>query len=298
MARLKQKLKVLHDVIIANLLKLRVKYDFYIRHSIRISDHVEPSVMVTLTSYGHRLRHSVEYTLYSLLKQDLRPGRIVVWVYEGEFSGKSLPKSRRLLEQYGVEFRKYPENIKSYKKLIPALQEHSDYHHIIVDDDIYYTPELVQELFSQHQIHPQAIIAEVADIPLFDSDNKTLLPYKKWKQYTKVGADFQYDTMTIMPIGYGGVFYPKGIFDKEILDSETFLKLCPLADDIWFYIHSIRLQIEKIKVPCSKVRFLPVDLLRQYIQSDRLTDINRKKNENDRQLGNLLAHYSLEISHG
>ena len=84
MANLKKKIQLLGDAILGNLVKIQVKYDLYVRHSIDISGEVEPSVMVTLTSYGHRLRHSVEYTLYSILKQSLRPERIIVWVYEGE----------------------------------------------------------------------------------------------------------------------------------------------------------------------------------------------------------------------
>jgi len=295
MANLKRKIEILCDVALANIYKIRVKYDLQIRHRINVSKNIEPTIIVSLTSYGHRLRHSVEYTLYSLLKQSLRPGRILVWVYEGEFCNELLPKSLKLLEQYGIEFHKYPKDIKSYKKLIPALESYPEYHHIVVDDDIYYTSELIEELFALHQVHPQAIIAQAVDIPLFENDGKTLLPYKKWKQYITVSPDFHYNKQTVMPIGFGGVFYPKGVFDVEILNSETYLHLCPMADDIWFYVNSIRLGIEKIKVINSKVRFLPVDLLRQYISRDRLTSTNRKKNENDTQLENLLNHYDLRI---
>ena len=295
MANIKKKIRLLGEVIIGSLVKVRVKYDLYVRHSIRVSGKVEPTMMVTLTSYGHRLQHSVEYTLHSLLCQVLRPGRIVVWVYEGEFTDGQLPACRKVFERYGVEFLPYPRDIRSYKKLIPALEHYPHFHHVIVDDDIYYTSTLLSELWAFHQDNPHSIIAHAVDLPKFSDDGKTLVPYKQWKQYTTVEHDFRYDPMFAMPIGFGGVFYPEGVFDEEVADAGKFLEMCPLADDIWFYVHSIRLGIKKVKVIGSKVKCLPVDLLRQYVSRDRLTAVNRLQNENDRQLSNLLSYYSLSI---
>lgn len=296
MANIKRKIEILCDVALANIYKIRVKYDLKIRHRINVSKIIEPTVVVSLTSYGQRLRHSVEFSIYSLLKQKLRPAKIIVWCDEGDVTPDKLPKSYTLLQQYGVEFREYAPKIRSYKKLIPTLKEFPDYHHIIVDDDIYYSPELVKELYMVHQQEPDAIVAHAVTVPLFDETSKELLPYRQWAQYIgKVNAPQGYNRMTIVPLGYGGIFYPKNAFDKEVENEEVFRNLCPLADDLWFYVHGIRLGINKIKVANSNVRILPVDLLRQYISRDRLTATNRKKNENDTQLENLLNHYGLKI---
>lgn len=296
MANLKRKIEILRDVALANIFKIRVKYDLIIRHRINVSKNIESSIVVSLTSYGQRLRHSVEYSIYSLLKQKLRPAKIIVWCDKGDVTPDKLPKSYILLKQYGVEFKEYAPKIRSYKKLIPTLKEFPDYHHIIVDDDIYYSPDLIKELYMAHQQDPEAIVAHAVTVPLFDETGKEILPYRQWAQYIgKANAPQGYNRMTIVPLGYGGIFYPKNAFDKEVENEEVFCNLCPLADDLWFYVHSIRLGINKIKVANSKVRIFPVDLLRQYISRDRLTATNRKKNENDTQLENLLNHYGLKI---
>ncbi|UKK52973.1 hypothetical protein [Prevotella sp. E2-28] len=295
MANLKKKIQLLGDAILGNLVKIQVKYDLYVRHSIDISGEVEPSVMVTLTSYGHRLRHSVEYTLYSILKQSLRPERIIVWVYEGEYADNLLPKSRKLLEKYGVEFHKYPKDIRSYKKLIPTLEVFPDYHHIIVDDDIYYTSTLIKELYEHHLSHPKDIIAHAIAIPQFTGNGDTLLPYKQWPQYNNIQNNFQYNPHTVLPIGYGGIFYPKDAFDKEVENESVFLQLCPQADDLWFYVHSLRLGLKKTMVTNSDVRYIQTDLIRQVISKDRLHDTNFGEGQNNVQLDNLLNHYNLRI---
>lgn len=295
MANLIKKIQLLGDAIIGNLVKIRVRFDLYVRHCIDIKGEVEPSVMVTLTSYGYRLRHSVEYTLYSILKQSIRPGRIIVWVYEGEFSDDQLPKCKKLLEKYGVEFRSFPKDIKSYKKLIPTLATFPDYHHIIVDDDIYYTSTLIQELYELHLQHPKDVITHAIAIPQFMNNGKELLPYKQWPQYNNIKSDFQYNPNTVLPIGYGGIFYPKDVFDKEVENETAFLQLCPQADDIWFYAHGLRLGLKKIMVPNSKVRYIQTDLIRQVIRKDRLHDTNFGEGQNNIQLNNLLNHYNIKL---
>ena len=123
MANLKRKIELLADIVVGNLLKCRINYDLYVRKRISISTQVEPTVMVSLTSYGHRLRHSVQYTLYSMLKQKVRPAKIVLWTDAGAFTNEPIPQALQVLQKYGVEIKEYPPKIRSFKKLIPSLKE-------------------------------------------------------------------------------------------------------------------------------------------------------------------------------
>lgn len=91
MANIKRKIELLADIAVGNVLKWRINFDLYVRKSIDVSSEVEPTLMVSLTSYGHRLRHSVQYTLYSLLKQKVRPAKIVLWTDAGEFAEEPMP---------------------------------------------------------------------------------------------------------------------------------------------------------------------------------------------------------------
>lgn len=294
MAGFIKKIQLLSDAIIGNLLKLKVNYDLYIRKSLSISDEVEPTLMVTLTSYGHRLRHSVQYTLYSILKQKVRPGKIVLWIDADEFCSEEIPAGLRVLQGYGVEIREYVPKIRSYRKFIPALEQFPGYHYITVDDDLYYSSNLVQTLWEAHKKQPKAVIALAVTPPTFAEGGNTVIPYKKWKHFVAPNKEFVYNPKTLMPIGFGGVLYPYGLFDEEVLKESVFMKLCPMADDLWFYIQGVRRDVSKFVPVGSKVKYYQTDLIRQKLNRDRLNDANRIQGQNDVQLENLLEYYDLD----
>ena len=296
MGNIIKKIQLLGDTILGNLIKQRVNYDLHVRKRISVSPNVEPMLMVTLTSYGHRLRHSVQYTLYSILKQKIRPGKIVLWIDAGEFDSEKIPAGLQVLQKYGVEIREYPPKIRSYKKLIPALEQFPEYHHIIVDDDLYYSSNFISTLWEEHQKAPKTILSLAVTIPLFAEDGKTIIPYKQWRQYVAPCKQLEYHPKTLMQLGYGGIFYPQGTFDEEVFKASVFTKLCPMADDLWFYIQSVRLGVPK-RVPIgSKVKYYQTDLIRQVVSKDRLHDTNYTQGQNNTQLDNLLEYYNLSLS--
>ena len=293
MDKLLRRLRLLLDALIGNLLKLRVNFDLYVRHHVSVSDHVDPSLVISLTTYGPRARHSVHYTLYSLLKQQVRPGKIVLWLDEKEFDEEHLPKPLAILRELGVTIC-FCENLRSYKKLIPSLRQFPDKHIITVDDDLYYSSNLTAELLRLHRQHPDAIIAEACTLPQWGDDGK-LQTYHQWPKYHVVGKEFQSPSMLIFPIGYGGIFYPAGTFDEEIFRKDIFTRLCPIADDIWFYIQGIRCQRQKVMDVQSKVRYYQVDLIRQAFRKDRLMQSNNTEGQNDVQLRQLLEYYKIDL---
>ncbi|MBO7581506.1 MAG: hypothetical protein J6T38_08335 [Bacteroidaceae bacterium] len=295
MANIKRKIELLSEIVAGNLLKCRINFDLHVRKRISLSSKVEPTVMVSLTSYGHRLRHSVQYTLYSMLKQDVRPAKIVLWTDAGEFTNEPMPQALQVLQKYGVEIREYAPKIRSYKKLIPSLKEYPDFHHIIVDDDLYYSSNFVQALFDGHLQHPDAIIALATTIPEFSEDGASLLPYRCWKHHVALNSTFEYRPMSLLQLGYGGVFYPQDTFDEEVLNEAVFSQLCPIADDLWFYIQSIRMQRPKHALIRSGVKYSQIDLIRQFLSRDRLTQSNKAEGQNDIQLRQLLEHYQIDL---
>ena len=293
MNKIIQRLHLLIDAVIGNLLKIRVNFDLYFRKRISVSSNVEPSLVISLTTYGYRAYHSVQYTLYSLLKQEIRPAKILLWLDEKEFNDASLPKPLAILKDMGVTIC-FCENIRSYKKLIPTLQLYQDKNIITVDDDLYYSSNLTKELLALHHQYPDAVIAEACTVPQFNADGK-LKPYFQWPKYHIVGQDFHNQSMLIFPIGYGGVFYPAGTFDSEMFRKDIFTKLCPIADDIWFYIQGIRCRRQKVMDVQSKVRYYQVDLIRQAFRKDRLTQQNAAEGQNDIQLRQLMEHYKMPL---
>ena len=293
MSYLSNKIGILKDAFMGNLMKLKVLYDIRLRKSITLSPSQQNSVILSLTSYGKRVKGSAVYTIYSLLRQTVRAERVVLWLNEEEFNEQNLPSDLRFLCNYGLEVR-FCKDIRSYTKIIHSLSAFPDKHIITADDDLYYSSTFVQEFIEAHRQHPQAIITGFAKVPVEDSDHQ-LAPYDAWPEHHHVPASFQYDSAKLFPLGVGGVFYPSHVFDDEVKNEAVFTALCPKADDIWLYIMGLRCQAEKRMLADSRIAYYHTDLLRQYITKDRLTATNRFKGENDSQLQALLSHYDISI---
>ena len=276
-----------------NLMKHKVLYDIRLRKAIKLSPQQDTSVILSLTSYGKRVKGSAVFTVYSLLRQTVRPERVVLWLNEDEFNDQNLPSDLRFLCDYGLEVR-YSKDIGSYTKIIHSLSAFPDKHIITADDDLYYSKNFVQEFVEAHRQHPQTIITGFAKVPVSDG-NQQLAPYEAWPEYHHISASFQYDSSKILPLGVGGVLYPSHVFDDEVSNEAVFTALCPKADDIWLYVMGLRSQVEKRVLTESRIAYYHTDLLRQYFTKDRLTATNRFKGENDVQLQALLEHYKLRI---
>ena len=293
MSYLSNKLGILKDAFMGNLMKLKVLYDIRLRHSIKLSSQQDTSVILSLTSYGKRVRRSAVYTVYSLLRQTVRPERIVLWLNEEEFNSQNLPSDLCFLCNYGLEVR-FGKDIGPYTKIIHSISAFPDKHIITADDDLYYSKNFVKEFIDAHSQHPQAIITACAKVPLADS-NGHLAPYRSWPEYHHMAASFQYDSTKLFPLGVEGVFYPCQVFDEEVTNEAVFTALCPKADDIWLYIMGLRSQAEKRILVDSRISYYHTDLLRQYLTKDRLTATNRFGGENDTQLQALIAHYKIKL---
>ena len=293
MTDLSNKIGILKDALMGNLMKLKVVYDIRLRKAVRLSSRQENSVIVSLTSYGNRVKGSAVYTVYSLLRQSVRPERVVLWLDEKEFNSQNLPDDLRFLCDYGLEVR-LGKDIGPYTKIIHSLSAFTNKHIITADDDLFYTKSFVEEFVDAHRKHPQAIITGYAKMPMTNGKHQ-IAPYGEWAEYHHVPASFQYNSATLFPLGWGGVLYPSHVFDDEATNEAVFMSLCPKADDIWLYIMGLRCHAEKRMLTDSRIAYYHTDLLRQYLTRDRLTATNRFGGENDTQLQALLAHYDLSI---
>ena len=286
------KIGILKDAFMGNLMKHKVLFDIRLRKAIKLSPQQDDSVILSLTSYGKRVKGSAVFTVYSLLRQTVRANRVVLWLNEDEFNSENLPSDLRFLCKYGLEVR-FCKDIGSYTKLIHSLSAFPDKHIITADDDLYYSKNFVQEFVEAHRQHPQAIITGFAKIPVSDGEQQ-LAPYDAWPEYHHVSASFQYDSQKLFPLGVGGVLYPSHVFDNEVSNEVVFTALCPKADDIWLYIMGLRSQAEKRILTDSRIAYYHTDLLRQYVTKDRLTATNRFRGENDTQLQALMEHYKIK----
>lgn len=237
-------------------------------------------VIVSLTSYPPRFP-TLALTLKSLLVQETRPQAIVLWVASDDF--KLLPVEVLELRQYGLKIEEC-EDLRSYKKLVPALKRYGGGYIAVCDDDTYYWPTWLSTLVSEIGADASTVFCLRAhEIKLDPKGN--ILPYSEW------GYECQTNKVSslVFPTGVGGILYPPGLFDKRALDQELFLSLCPSADDIWFFwMASLAGAKFKLRRPAKR-----------YIawagsQEEGLWKINAHGDKaNDRQIAALVEHFGL-----
>jgi hypothetical protein len=166
-------------------------------------------------------------TLKSLLSQSFVPERIVLWIAHSDIA--LLPKAVTDLQRAGLEIIPC-DDIKSYKKLIPLLQQGSDAAIVTADDDVYYWRDWLKQLVDARDPGKLEIVCHRMHRIKLDA---TGLPvsYNDWDFET---ANTESSPLNF-PTGIGGVLYPAHIFSSEVLNVEAFMTLCPRGDDIWFW---------------------------------------------------------------
>ncbi|MEZ3590602.1 MAG: hypothetical protein K1V84_06165 [Muribaculaceae bacterium] len=183
-------------------------------------------IIVSLTSYGKRI-YDVCYTIESLMQQTLKPNKIILWLSD-ELQNVSLPQSLKSQISRGLEIR-YTKDIRSYKKLIPALHEFPNAVIITVDDDAIYEFDIIDRMVQSYLGNPTKIYATRVHRIRVDNHNN-LLPYNEWEWNAPNNEDSKYLFFT----GVGAVLYPPNALHPEVLNQNVFMNICPTADDIWF----------------------------------------------------------------
>lgn len=201
----------------------------------RRSPHGLPApLVVSLTSYPARYP-TLAKTLRSLLDQTVGADHTVLWISQDDL--QTLPAEVRALEAMGLEIRSCQE-LRSFKKLIPALDAFPGAFIATFDDDVFYRPDLLADLVSQFDPADPAIIAGRAHMARLMGDGR-LAPYDLWENNTLDAADAPPDRL-LFPTGVGGVLYPPHALGDAAADRDRFMSLCPRGDDLWFFWMALR----------------------------------------------------------
>ncbi len=195
----------------------------------RYCDH---DIIVSLTTYGRRI-HSVYMAIESLMEQTMKPNRIILWL-DDSFEGKRLPESINKLRKRGLEVA-FCKDVRSYKKLVPALCKYPDDAIITADDDIVYDVNMLENLIVPYIENPHAIYCNRAHKMVPDGQGK-LLPYNSWEWCSRERGF----SPLFFPTGVGGALYPPHSLDEEVKNEEVFMQICPAADDVWFKAMSLK----------------------------------------------------------
>lgn len=187
-------------------------------------------VIVTLTSWIKRI-NNLQPTLDGILNGERVPDKIILNLSIEEFNeaGISLPDYLEELkwnnDRFSVNWVKGP-NTKTFKKLLPTLEQYPDDIVISIDDDIIYPPNFVKELvdaFEKDPTHPITI-------------------------------HYFYYKGALLPWG-GGTLYKKEFLKgyEEFLDDE----IIKTYEDDWFYGYLMVYNGVELKLAPDEICYTP-----------------------------------------
>ncbi|MDY7557694.1 MULTISPECIES: hypothetical protein [unclassified Cryobacterium] len=229
--------------------------------------------VIALTTYPPRIG-AVHLTIRSLLKQSIAVDAIYLVLSTLEFPGGESdlpPNLRRLLAatkgRVNVHFT--PENMRSFKKLLPIIEIYPEATILTADDDVLYWRSWAQQLDAASLTFPGTVVGTRGT--LIKMEGNRARPYTEWP-VAEAGVPGQLVFLT----GRGGILYPPHSLDPRVLDWATASLICPSADDIWFKVMASLAGIEAVKI----------DTGREYpsngaSQGSALWRRNVLKNEND-----------------
>ena len=237
-----------------------------------------PRLIVSLTSYPRRIG-VVHSAIDSILRQSIKPDMVLLWLAEEEFpqKEKSLPRHLRRYTKFGLTI-KWCHNIRSYKKIIPALLEYPDDIIVTADDDIIYAENWLEMLYTSwlkrpNEIHCQhALSMELSkDFKILHRDVRHNPGLLENNEHTSSGT---------------GILYPPHSLPAAAVDESVFLNLAPHDDDMWFWAMERLANIPIRLVEGFTENIVCID----EVQSDGLVSIN-SAGEGARQFANLLERY-------
>jgi hypothetical protein len=185
------------------------------------------TLILSLTSHKPRFP-TLHRTLASLLRQSVRPDRLILWIGTGE----TLPPEVTALVPRGLDIREV-RHLGPFTKLLPALAAFPDAFIATADDDAYYPPGWLENLIESHAPAAPAILCCRAHRIAKGADG-AILPYAEWEKDVR-DASARSPGTDLVPTGVGGVLYPPGALHPAVFDEALFTRLCPHTDDFWFY---------------------------------------------------------------
>ena len=230
----------------------------------------ERKIIASLTSWMKRIG-TVHLAIQTILNQTRRPDLTVLYLATEEFPRRENDLPRELLALCSDRFEiRWTKNIRSYKKLIPALKDFPDDIIITFDDDLFYHPEIIERLLAGYRKYPALINCHrINNIFIDEAGNHDFaanhfIPYDKPTYLNKL-------------TGVCGVLYPPHCLHEDVLDEDKFMTLAPTNDDIWFWLMGV-LNGRRVNVVENNINEL------NYISDTQDVSLWHKNNLGDRLL--------------
>lgn len=206
----------------------------------------QQQVIVSITSFPAAIPYAAQ-AVKSILNGSVLPDKVVLYLTFSQFGEGGLPQELLKLaaDNPVFEIRDYGRDIRSYRKLIPALADFPDAVIVTVDDDVAYHRHMLRSLLRLHGQMPGAVLAHRA------KRMKPGKPYRQWSKYRWYSFLLKriHSGFTNIQTGVGGVLYPPHCLKEEMLDVDLFTGIAPTTDDIWFWAAAVANGTPIVPVP-------------------------------------------------
>ena len=191
-------------------------------------EHRNRKLVCSLTSFPARI-DEVWVCIETIFRQTVKADEIVLWLATPQFPDRQIPESLQRCVEKGLTIRWVDEDLRSHKKYYYALQEYKDADVVLLDDDLYYPDQLLENLEGMAKRHPGCICATRIHNMTYTNENLNL--YGKWVHNYNPRKE-QASNNFFFTSG-AGTLIPTGIMPQDTFNKEIFKKICFLADDVW-----------------------------------------------------------------
>jgi hypothetical protein len=269
---------------------IQIYYNFFYsinKNRIEVSNIVDEELIVSLTSFPDRIE-SIHYCIKSILRQTVKPTRVILWLAKEQFENLELPKKLLELKYYGLSIE-FCDDIKSHKKYYYSMKKWPESIVVTVDDDVFYPENMLEELLASYRKYPCAVSCFRAHEMKLENDG-SIAKYSNWG-FTSPGVSGP--SHKLFQTGVSGVLYPPGTLHKDVFDKNVFMEICKNADDLWLKIMALRSGTKVVKV--NKYSKTMVEIPSS--QNISLMSGNVINGKNDIQLARVIEYCDIDIQY-
>ena len=123
----------------------------------------QKKIIVSLTSFPAAIIFAKD-AINSILSGNTLPDKLVLYLTFSQFKDGKVPFDLMTLANNNplFEIRNYSEDIRSYRKLIPAMKDFPNDIIVTIDDDVRYHKNMLRDLLLLHEQIPRGFSLENA----------------------------------------------------------------------------------------------------------------------------------------
>jgi hypothetical protein len=178
-----------------------------------------------------------------------------------------------IIRMDGLEVRQC-EDLRSYKKLIPALEAFPGAYILTADDDLVYPRTWLRSFVEAHRSDKEILLRR-ARVILPKLEN-----YNAWPMAGRIVGEI------VFPTSCHGMLVSPSAMAPEIMDMARAQQLAPMNDDIWWYWMGLRAGSTFRVIPGDPIRDLPTG-------QDGLWSQHNRDGGNDKQIAAMIEAYGM-----